>query len=128
MPRLLLLLLSCLLPLSAAAERYRLDPVHTRVLFAIEHAGFSQALGTVSGSEGVLAFDPETLERRPDRDRPPLPLLRPGATEGYEASVSNLARTSLQTDMVFADSYESELGTTTGSVDAGYSVTLPVGI
>ena len=50
------------------------------------------------------------------------------ATEGYEASVSNLARTSLETDMVFADSYESELGTTTGSVDAGYSVTLPVGI
>ncbi len=33
----------------------------------------------------VLAFDPETLERRPDRDRPPLPLLRPGAQEGYEA-------------------------------------------
>src|SRR5690606_5408661 len=33
----------------------------------------------------VLAFDPETLARRPDRDRPPLPLLRPGAEEGYEA-------------------------------------------
>ncbi|MGH8053407.1 MAG: YceI family protein [Stenotrophomonas sp.] len=58
----LLLLLSCaLLPLatSAAPDRYRLDPVHTRVLFAIEHAGFSQALGTVSGSEGVLQFDPD---------------------------------------------------------------------
>ena len=59
MPRRLALLLLCLLPLSAAAERYRLDPVHTRVLFAIEHAGFSQALGTVSGSEGVLDFDPD---------------------------------------------------------------------
>lgn len=58
MPRRLALILLCLLPLSAAAERYRLDPVHTRVLFAIEHAGFSQALGTVSGSEGVLDFDP----------------------------------------------------------------------
>ncbi|MCD9086309.1 YceI family protein [Stenotrophomonas sp. SY1] len=57
----LILLLACgLLPLTAHAEnaRYRLDPVHTRVLFAIEHAGFSQALGTVSGSEGVLEFDP----------------------------------------------------------------------
>jgi protocatechuate 3,4-dioxygenase beta subunit len=50
------------------------------------------------------------------------------ATEGYEASVANLARTSLQTDMVFADSYESELGTVTGNVDDGYSVSLPVGI
>ncbi len=56
----LALLLACLLPLSApAADRYRLDPVHTRVLFAVEHAGFSQALGTVSGSEGVLDFDPD---------------------------------------------------------------------
>ncbi|WP_411851817.1 YceI family protein [Stenotrophomonas sp. LGBM10] len=42
-----------------AADSYRLDPVHTRVLFAIEHAGFSHALGTVSGSEGVLVFDPQ---------------------------------------------------------------------
>ncbi len=60
MPRRLALFLLCLLPLTAAAaERYRLDPVHTRVLFAIEHAGFSQALGVVSGSEGVLEFDPD---------------------------------------------------------------------
>ncbi|WP_269790427.1 YceI family protein [Stenotrophomonas sp. Iso1] len=61
MLRLLLLLTFSLLPLaaSAAPDRYRLDPVHTRVLFAIEHAGFSQALGTVSGSEGVLQFDPD---------------------------------------------------------------------
>ncbi len=61
MPRLILLLALGMLPLvaDAASERYRLDPVHTRVLFAIEHAGFSQALGTVSGSEGVLDFDPE---------------------------------------------------------------------
>jgi len=43
----------------AAPDSYRLDPVHTRVLFAVEHAGFSHALGTVSGSEGVLVFDPD---------------------------------------------------------------------
>lgn len=56
-----MILVCALLPLAAAAapERYRIDPVHTRVLFAIEHAGFSQALGTVSGSEGVLEFDPQ---------------------------------------------------------------------
>lgn len=55
----LALLLSALPAVSVAATpTYRLDPVHTRVLFAIEHAGFSNALGTVSGSEGELAFDP----------------------------------------------------------------------
>jgi polyisoprenoid-binding protein YceI len=39
------------------AAEYQLDPVHTRVMFAVEHAGFSRALGTVSGSTGTLVFD-----------------------------------------------------------------------
>ncbi|MGN6514039.1 MAG: YceI family protein [Lysobacteraceae bacterium] len=56
-------LLACLLLLparaSATGDGYRLDPVHTRVLFAVSHAGFSQALGTVSGSSGRLWFDPD---------------------------------------------------------------------
>lgn len=43
----------------AQAVRYELDPVHTRVLFAVSHAGFSQALGTISGSTGELWFDPD---------------------------------------------------------------------
>lgn len=54
--------LSLLLPLSALAadaDTWRLDPVHTRVMFAISHAGFSNAIGTVSGSTGTLVFDPE---------------------------------------------------------------------
>jgi len=38
---------------------YRLDPVHTRVLLGIDHAGFTTALGAVSGSTGMLAFDPD---------------------------------------------------------------------
>lgn len=56
-----LALAGLLLATSAAAEpaHYRLDPVHTRVLFAVEHAGFSRALGTVSGSTGTLDFDPD---------------------------------------------------------------------
>ena len=41
------------------AVHYSLDPVHTRVMFAIEHAGFSKAIGTVSGSTGSLVFDPD---------------------------------------------------------------------
>lgn len=58
--RLPLILLLSVVPGLALAEgsQYRLDPVHTRVLFAISHAGFSNALGTVSGSEGQLYFDP----------------------------------------------------------------------
>ena len=46
-------------PAWAAADTYRLDPVHTRVLFSIDHAGYSQAMGTVSGSEGRGLFDPD---------------------------------------------------------------------
>lgn len=46
-------------PAWAAADTYRLDPVHTRVLFSIDHAGYSQAMGTVSGSEGRVLFDPD---------------------------------------------------------------------
>lgn len=44
---------------AAGPESFELDPVHTRVLFAVEHAGFSKALGTVSGSTGTLMFDRE---------------------------------------------------------------------
>lgn len=43
----------------AAPASYRLDPVHTRVMFMVEHAGFSQAIGTVSGNTGTLEFDPD---------------------------------------------------------------------
>src|SRR5688572_4241072 len=42
---------------AADPESWQLDPVHTRVLFAVEHAGFSKAMGTVSGSTGTLLFD-----------------------------------------------------------------------
>ncbi|MGH8028063.1 MAG: YceI family protein [Pseudoxanthomonas sp.] len=47
------------LPARAASAAYELDPVHTRVMIAVEHAGFSKAIGTVSGSSGHLQFDPE---------------------------------------------------------------------
>lgn len=47
------------IPAAQAFERqtYAIDPVHTRVLFAVDHAGFSKAMGTVSGSTGTLVFD-----------------------------------------------------------------------
>lgn len=58
--RLGLLLLAGLLPAPAlaGADLYVLDPVHTRVLFRVDHAGFSRALGTFSGATGELLFDP----------------------------------------------------------------------
>jgi protocatechuate 3,4-dioxygenase beta subunit len=51
------------------------------------------------------------------------------AQEGYEASVSNLSRVSLDGDNVFGDDGgASQLGTVTGDVDSGYTVTLAVGV
>jgi hypothetical protein len=51
------------------------------------------------------------------------------AQEGYEASVSNLSRVSLDSDNVFGDDGgASQLGTVTGDVDSGYTVTLAVGV
>ncbi|HEY9142595.1 MAG TPA: YceI family protein [Arenimonas sp.] len=54
-----LLLLSGAAPAVAAVEAWRLDPVHTRVLFRVEHAGFSQALGFFPDVHGELYFDPD---------------------------------------------------------------------
>lgn len=50
-------------PVHAATAAYELDPVHTRVMVAVQHAGFSSALGTVSGSSGRLDFDPDDWTR-----------------------------------------------------------------
>jgi len=53
-----LALLACLPVAAGEPPRYVFDPVHTRVMFTIDHAGFSKAIGTVSGSQGSLYFDP----------------------------------------------------------------------
>lgn len=45
------------MPLLAAAVEYRIDPVHTRIVFRVDHAGYSRAMGTLSGIEGRLRFD-----------------------------------------------------------------------
>lgn len=42
---------------AAGPDTYALDPVHTRVVFLVDHAGFSRAIGTISGSSGTLRFD-----------------------------------------------------------------------
>lgn len=46
---------------AATPEAYDLDPVHTRVMVAVDHAGFSKALGIASGSRGTVWFDADDL-------------------------------------------------------------------
>ena len=51
------------------------------------------------------------------------------ATAGYEQSVQNMTQTTLANDNVFSDGWDQELGTVTGDVTSGLTVTLadPVG-
>ena len=44
------------------AESHALDPVHTRVMIAVDHAGFSKAIGIVSGTTGTLLLVPGSWE------------------------------------------------------------------
>ena len=44
------------------ARAYALDPVHTRIAIAVDHAGFSKAIGTVSGTTGTLQLVPGTWD------------------------------------------------------------------
>lgn len=44
---------------TAAPQHYELDPVHTRIVFAIDHLGFSKSLGAFSHPDGSLWFDPD---------------------------------------------------------------------
>lgn len=50
------------------------------------------------------------------------------ATDGYEASVSNLSQVSLTRDMVFSDSVNQQLASISGSVDSGFVAELKVTI
>ncbi len=43
--------------LQASTESFQVDPVHTRIAFMVSHAGFSNPIGTFSGSSGKLEFD-----------------------------------------------------------------------
>jgi len=42
----------------AGQEHFELDPVHTRIMFRVEHLGLSYSIGTLSGANGTLDFDP----------------------------------------------------------------------
>jgi len=58
-PLLALVFLSVAAPAGAAVEVWRLDPVHTQILFSIDHQGFNQSLGLLKAAAGTLWFDPQ---------------------------------------------------------------------
>lgn len=43
----------------AAAARYQYDPVHSQVLFSIDHNGYSRPFGRLHIARGWLQFDPQ---------------------------------------------------------------------
>ncbi|MBB6368016.1 polyisoprenoid-binding protein YceI [Xanthomonas sacchari] len=88
-PSLVALLLALPGAVFAAPAQYALDPVHTRVLFAIEHAGFSKALGTVSGSTGTLVFDPDDWRSARLQARVPLQRLDLGDEKWNRAALAH---------------------------------------
>lgn len=72
------LLLLSVSGLATAADAWRLDPVHTRVLFKVDHAGFSQALGVFPDVQGELRFDPDDWDSARLEVRIPLARLQIG--------------------------------------------------
>jgi polyisoprenoid-binding protein YceI len=87
--RLAMLLLATSTPVAAETLHYELDPVHTRVLFSVSHAGFSQALGTVSGSTGELDFDVDDWNSARLRATVPLARLDLGDPGWNNAALGN---------------------------------------
>ena len=43
----------------AATQAYRIDPVHSSVVFNVDHNGFSRSFGRLRISDGNLSFDPD---------------------------------------------------------------------
>lgn len=44
------------------ARSHAIDPVHTRIAISVDHAGFSKAIGTLSGTRGTLHLVPGSWE------------------------------------------------------------------
>lgn len=48
-------------PAACAAESYAIDPIHTRVVFRVMHAGFSPSIGTLSRPTGTIFYDEKNV-------------------------------------------------------------------
>ncbi len=46
----------------AAADRYEIDKSHTRILFYVNHLGFSDMIGEFTDYDGYFIFDPQKPE------------------------------------------------------------------
>ena len=55
----LIALAALLAPPGAAADTYRLEPIHCQVLFFADHLGFSRQMGRFTGVSGSFRFDPD---------------------------------------------------------------------
>lgn len=74
---------------SAKPRHYRIDPVHTRVMFRVDHAGLSKAMGSVSGITGELRFDRDDPTKSELDVRIPLATLELGDARWREAVLDN---------------------------------------
>lgn len=64
LPARILLFFAMLLPeLAVAQASYRIDPIHSRVVFRVMHAGLSPSLGTVSKPSGRIEWDETDISR-----------------------------------------------------------------
>ena len=59
----LALALALAAPAAAEPARYRYDPVHTQVMFSVDHLGFSRPVGRFTRLDGGLELDPEDWSR-----------------------------------------------------------------
>lgn len=101
----------------AQARTYAFDPVHTRVMFAIDHAGFSRAIGTVSGTTGVLRLDPGDWSSARVEARVPLRRLDLGdAAWNRAALAANLLDAERHPEAVFVSNRVEPLGETRARV------------
>jgi polyisoprenoid-binding protein YceI len=48
-------------PASVQAGVYKIEPIHTRVLFAVSHLGFTTYYGEFIGASGALTLDPTDI-------------------------------------------------------------------
>ena len=79
-----LLWLAITAPGTARAERFAIDPVHTRVAFQVSHAGFSWPVGSFSQATGVLDFDREDWSKSRVEVRIPIATLQLGDAKWQE--------------------------------------------
>lgn len=59
----MVLVLAGAAPVSAAPDWFQIDPVHTRVLFFVDHAGYSRSIGLFRPVEGGFWFDADDWSR-----------------------------------------------------------------